>query len=198
MDRRTGTPVAWPPEPRPPHPDPGAFEQALASNLPVMKDECLVRSVKGSGRYVQPHVSPTGGVPAEAVSNDHLPAGEVAALVAPGWTMAGPAPDASGPREISSFVRVGTSNPDFESDGPREGQGPHPPAHVLLAPGGGERAHADPPRSRRPRVAGDGAAVHAPQLDGTPGGHRRGGNGEPWGAGLATRPEGQRESLVKW
>ncbi len=112
MNQRTEPPVAWPPEPRPPHPDWGAFEQALVSTLSVMKDEFLILSVKATGRYVQLHVSPADGVHAEAVSNDYLPendrltAEQVTALGDLGWTMPTPAPDGSGPKAVSNFVRT--------------------------------------------------------------------------------------------
>jgi hypothetical protein len=109
MNERTETPVARPPEPRPPHADWAVFEEALTSTLSVLKDEILVLSARTGGCYVQLHVSAASGVHAEAVSNaylserEKLSAEQVAALLSLGWTA--PRPGTPAPASPSNFVR---------------------------------------------------------------------------------------------
>jgi hypothetical protein len=79
--------------PPPPSQAPGweSFEEALASALSVLKEECLILSARTGNRYVQFNVCPDKGVFAEAVSNaylgpdEKLDVGQLAELRSMGW-----------------------------------------------------------------------------------------------------------------
>ena len=74
---------------------------------------------------------------------------------------------------------------------------PHPPAHVLLAAGGSERADAVHQRAGRSPVAGDDAAAHASLLRSAEAGHRRVGAGRGGGDERGGLGEGQGRRVVK-
>jgi hypothetical protein len=92
-----------PPTPQPSLPTWNAFERALSFALSVLADESLIVSAKEGNRYVQFHACPDEGVFCEAVSNAYLdPAeklddGQLAALLALGWSAPTRAPGSPSP-----------------------------------------------------------------------------------------------------
>ncbi len=107
--------------PPPPAQAPGweAFQEALASALSVLKEECLIVSAKVGNRFVQFNVCPDEGVFAESVSNaylgpdEKLDVGQLAELLSLGWapptrTPNAPSPDAAtkgSPNHFREFPR---------------------------------------------------------------------------------------------
>ena len=92
-----------------------AFEKALASALSVLANESLVVSARVRNRFVQFYACPDDGVFCESVSYAYLdPAeklddGQLAALLALGWSSPTHAPDSpspvSAPRKSPNFYR---------------------------------------------------------------------------------------------